>query len=103
MGIDEIQTPDSSRYWIAASYEARMTADEEPENIDKEFLRRWFVSRCDPYTDETLPEAPKELVTELSRRYIMIYEALTGQEFKLDAPPQTLNESIKTFMISISE
>ena len=38
-----------------------------------------------------------------NKRYIMIYEALAGQELKLDAPPQTLNESIKTFMISISE
>lgn len=40
----------------------------EPENIDKEFLRLWFKERCDPYTADPLPEAPAELVTELSSR-----------------------------------
>ena len=57
--IDEILTPDSSRYWIAASYNERFGAGLEPENIDKEFLRRWFVKNCDPYNDENLPDAPK--------------------------------------------
>ena len=41
---------------------------QEPENIDKEFLRLWFRSVCDPYKDEVLPAAPKELVCELSKR-----------------------------------
>ena len=45
---DETHTPDSSRYWIAATYEARIAAGQEPENIDKEFLRLWFRERCDP-------------------------------------------------------
>ena len=69
--VDELQTPDSSRYWIAASYAARMAASPplEPENVDKEFLRRWYAERCDPYKDEVLPAAPRELVCELSRRY----------------------------------
>ena len=79
--IDEIHTPDSSRYWIAGSYEARMSAGEEPENVDKEFLRLWFKENCDPYADETLPPAPEDLVVELSRRYIYLYEKITGQSF----------------------
>ena len=79
--IDEIHTPDSSRYWLAASYEERMSTGLEPENIDKEFLRLWFTKHCDPYKDEVLPEAPKELVEELSRRYILLYEMITGKEF----------------------
>jgi phosphoribosylaminoimidazole-succinocarboxamide synthase len=41
---------------------------QEPENIDKEFLRLWFRARCDPYKDPVLPEAPQELVVELSKR-----------------------------------
>ncbi|MBT6414188.1 MAG: phosphoribosylaminoimidazolesuccinocarboxamide synthase, partial [Candidatus Marinimicrobia bacterium] len=68
MLIDEIHTPDSSRYWIAKTYDERMALGQEPQNIDKEFLRLWFVDNCDPYNDETLPEAPEELVAELSSR-----------------------------------
>jgi hypothetical protein len=48
----QIHTPDSSRYWLADTYEARHAAGQEPENIDKEFLRLWFRERCDPYKDE---------------------------------------------------
>jgi phosphoribosylaminoimidazole-succinocarboxamide synthase len=82
--IDEIHTPDSSRYWKLGSYESRLTKGEEPEYFDKEFLRIWFRQNCDPYKDEILPEAPPEMVTELSRRYIKIYEQLTGQKFVID-------------------
>jgi phosphoribosylaminoimidazole-succinocarboxamide synthase len=53
------------RYWIADSYEARFAAGEEPDNIDKEFLRKWFAANCDPYNDKSLPEAPADLVNEL--------------------------------------
>jgi phosphoribosylaminoimidazole-succinocarboxamide synthase len=79
--IDEIHTPDSSRYWIAETYDERMAAGQEPQNIDKEFLRLWFVENCDPYNDETLPDAPVELITELSSRYIYLYETITGGLF----------------------
>ena len=79
--IDEIHTPDSSRYWIAETYDERMAAGQEPQNIDKEFLRLWFVDNCDPYNDETLPDAPVELITELSSRYIYLYETITGGLF----------------------
>ncbi|MBN2087183.1 phosphoribosylaminoimidazolesuccinocarboxamide synthase [Candidatus Peregrinibacteria bacterium] len=82
---DEVHTPDSSRYWIADTYEERFNAGEEPQNFDKEFLRIWFVEHCDPYNDEVLPDAPDELVEELSYRYIDIYEKLTGKEFKYNA------------------
>jgi hypothetical protein len=58
---------------------------QEPENIDKEFLRRWYAERCDPYKDAVLPDAPRELVCELSKRYIMIYEIMTGLKFDFAA------------------
>lgn len=83
--IDEIHTPDSSRYWLAHSYEDRMQQGLPPENIDKEFLRLWFKDHCDPYKDETLPEAPKELVLELARRYILLFELITGTSFPFPA------------------
>lgn len=79
--VDEIHTPDSSRYWLAGSYAERFAQGLEPENIDKEFLRLWFMDHCDPYNDAVLPEAPADLVIELSARYIQLYEMITGQEF----------------------
>lgn len=81
MLIDEIHTPDSSRYWQLHSYQERITAGLEPENFDKEFLRLWFKANCDPYGDAPLPEAPAEMITELSRRYMHIYEQLLGEQF----------------------
>ena len=80
--IDEIHTPDSSRYWLAETYQQRFEAGEKPESIDKEFLRLWFRERCDPYGDEELPTPPDDLVVELSSRYIRLYEMITGQEFQ---------------------
>ncbi len=82
--IDEIHTPDSSRFWMKDSYEQRFSEGREPENIDKEFLRLWFKENCDPYKNEDLPDAPEELVVELSKRYIQLYEMITGQEFKAE-------------------
>jgi phosphoribosylaminoimidazole-succinocarboxamide synthase len=85
MLIDEVFTPDSSRYWLAGSYAARFAEGREPENIDKEFLRLWFRDHCDPYKDAVLPAAPPELVGELSKRYIQLYETITGRRFELPA------------------
>ncbi len=88
--IDEIHTPDSSRYWKADSYEERFNKNEEPEYFDKEFLRLWFKDHCDPYKDKVIPEAPIELIAELSRRYIEIYETITGKDFNHDFSQSTL-------------
>lgn len=82
--VDEIHTPDSSRYWQAASYQQRIDEGKEPENFDKEFLRLWFKENCDPYNDPVLPEAPADMVAELTSRYIQIYEQITGQKFETD-------------------
>jgi phosphoribosylaminoimidazole-succinocarboxamide synthase len=79
--IDEVHTPDSSRYWLANSYESRLANQQEPENIDKEFLRLWFIEHCDPYHDAVLPKAPDELIVTLSSRYIQLYELILGQRF----------------------
>ncbi len=81
--IDEIHTPDSSRYWLMNSYVERFTNKQEPENIDKEFLRLWFIDHCDPYSDAVLPAAPEELIVTLSSRYIQLYEMITGLPFQL--------------------
>ncbi|MEI6280699.1 MAG: phosphoribosylaminoimidazolesuccinocarboxamide synthase [bacterium] len=82
--IDEIHTPDSSRYWQKKTYKERIDGGFEPDNFDKEFLRLWFKENCDPYTDVVLPKAPAEMVAELSRRYIQIYEQITDRPFNHD-------------------
>ena len=79
--IDECHTPDSSRYWLADTYQARLAAGKEPDNFDKEFLRLWFAKHCDPYADEQLPEAPESLRITLSERYIQLYEMITSEQF----------------------
>ena len=92
--IDEIHTPDSSRYWIADTYDERMKDGKEPQNIDKEFLRLWFVDNCDPYNDDELPDAPEDLVTELSSRYIYLYETITGSLFPFPDSGKTIGDRI---------
>ena len=84
---DEIHTPDSSRYWIAETYEARFAKGERPDSFDKDFVRAWVAARCDPYTDP-IPKIPAEMIDETARVYICAFEAITGQVFQ--APPTDL-------------
>ncbi len=77
---DEILTPDSSRYWKVDSYEARLSAGEEPESLDKEFLRLWIRERCDPYA-EPIPEIPDDTLLEFAGKYVALFETVTGQAF----------------------
>ena len=77
---DEIHTPDSSRFWIKESYDQRLAAGEEPESLDKEFLRLWIRGRCDPYNDP-IPEIPADTLIEFSGKYVKLYEQVTGQTF----------------------
>jgi len=85
--IDEIHTPDSSRYWRLGSYATRFNVGEEPEYFDKEFLRLWFIKNSAPYADAKLPDAPEDLVQELSRRYIQMYEEIADEKFQYGATP----------------
>ena len=85
--IDEVHTPDSSRYWIANSYEQRLAEGREPDMIDKEFFRLWFRERCDPYKDAVLPTPPDDLIAELASRYIQLFETITGSAFDPDLRP----------------
>ena len=96
--IDEVHTPDSSRYWLAESYASRLAAAKEPDMIDKEFFRLWFRERCDPYKDAVLPTPPAELIAELASRYIQLFEKITGTDFTPDLRPleATVMESLRT-------
>lgn len=92
--IDEVHTPDSSRYWLANSYEARFQNGLEPENIDKEFLRLWFKDHCNPYEDKVLPDAPEKLVTELAWRYIFLFETITKSRFQIPETTEPIHDRI---------
>jgi len=84
--IDEIHTPDSSRYWLASSYPDRFKNEQTPETIDKDILRRWYNDNSDPYRDKVLPKPPDDLVIQLSTTYIQLYELLTESKFTIQAP-----------------
>jgi len=86
MLIDEVHTPDSSRYWKADTYEARFNTGNEPENFDKEFVRMAYAEKG--YRgDGEIPSMPNDLWVAASERYITIYEMLTGNSFKAGAYP----------------
>jgi phosphoribosylaminoimidazole-succinocarboxamide synthase len=75
--IDEVHTPDSSRYWIADTYRPGT----EPENFDKEFLRKWYAAQG--YRgDGAPPQMPPDFIARVAARYIAAYEKLTGNEFE---------------------
>jgi phosphoribosylaminoimidazole-succinocarboxamide synthase len=81
--IDEVHTPDSSRYWYADDYEARLARGEEPRSLDKEYVRRHFASLG--YTgDGAPPPIPDQVRMEAARRYVAAYELLTGRTFVPD-------------------
>lgn len=78
--IDEIHTPDSSRFWLADSYEAKLAANEEPDNINKEYLRLWLANQG-YIGDGEMPAITEEVRIETAKRYIQAYEQITGQQF----------------------
>lgn len=91
---DEIHTPDSSRYWIAADYPLAFQSGQRPQSFDKDFIRSWVSARCDPYR-EPIPDIPAEIVERASRVYIQAYETITGQTFAPDLSGQTVLERIR--------
>jgi phosphoribosylaminoimidazole-succinocarboxamide synthase len=79
--IDEVHTPDSSRFWTAESLEQAQRTDGEPAHWDKEFVRLWYAGQG--YRgDGPPPDLPQEVIVELARRYVALYEGLTGRNFE---------------------
>jgi phosphoribosylaminoimidazole-succinocarboxamide synthase len=88
--IDEVHTPDSSRFWLAETYTARHAAGLEPENYDKEFIRLYYAQHGYRGEGEPFP-LPDTLALEAAHRYIRTYELLTSQSFapgELPAAPR---------------
>jgi phosphoribosylaminoimidazole-succinocarboxamide synthase len=84
--IDEIHTPDSSRFWRSATYEGRFRAGQDPEPLDKDFVRRWYLGQG--YKgDGDPPPMPDDVRVGAAERYIAAYEQITGESFVPNTEP----------------
>ena len=80
--IDEIHTPDSSRYFYAEGYEARLAKGENQKQLSKEFVRQWLIENgFQGLEGQNVPEMIPELVNQISERYIELFENITGDKF----------------------
>jgi phosphoribosylaminoimidazole-succinocarboxamide synthase len=87
--IDEIHTPDSSRFWRAGTYEERFARGEEPESFDKEYVRR-YLAKIGFTGDGPIPELPDDVRIEATARYIEAFESITGAPFEPDLTDPTV-------------
>lgn len=79
--IDEIHTPDSSRFWIKNTYGELFSKGKEPQKLDKEYVRKWLADRGFA-GDGQIPEIPDEVKIEAAKRYITAYEMITSRQFE---------------------
>ena len=80
--IDEIHTPDSSRYFYKDGYKERQAAGEQQKQLSKEFVRQWLIANgFQGKEGQTVPDMPDAFVEEVSERYIELYESITGEKF----------------------
>lgn len=80
--IDEIHTPDSSRYFYAEGYQARQDANETQKQLSKEFVRQWLIENgFQGLEGQQIPEMSDVKITEISERYIELFEQITGEQF----------------------
>lgn len=83
--IDEIHTPDSSRYYYADGYNERLESGKPQRQLSKEFVREWLMAHGFRGLDgQTLPDLPPEFVREVASRYVELYEVVTGRDFAPD-------------------
>jgi len=93
--IDEIHTPDSSRYFIAEGYEARLAADENQKQLSKEFVREWLMEQgFQGEEGQSVPNMPEAFVNQVTERYIELFEKITGETFQ-KAPVNALEKRIE--------
>ncbi|RZS97195.1 phosphoribosylaminoimidazolesuccinocarboxamide synthase [Cecembia calidifontis] len=98
--IDEIHTPDSSRYFYAEGYEALQAAGLPQKQLSKEFVRQWLIQNgFQGKEGQTVPDMPDEFVNEISERYIELYEKITGEKF-VKAEIVDLEKSIETAILN---
>lgn len=87
--IDEIHTPDSSRFWLKKTYLSNFKKGKEVESYDKEYMRIWF--KKEGYLGKgKIPKMPKKIIADISSRYMEVYENLTGEKFDIDLSTQPI-------------
>lgn len=100
--IDEIHTPDSSRYFYAEGYKERQDKGEAQKQLSKEFVRQWLISEgFQGLEGQTVPEMTDEKINEISERYIELYENITGETFVKSDVRNILNrieKNVLTFL-----
>ena len=100
--IDEIHTPDSSRYFYADGYQERQNKGENQKQLSKEFVRQWLIENgFQGKHGQQIPEMSDEKVIEISNRYIELYEQITGENFIKASTENVLNrieENVNSFL-----
>ena len=103
--IDEIHTPDSSRYFYANGYEERLSRGEPQKQLSKEFVRQWLIERnFQGKAGQLMPEMPDDFVKQISDRYIELYEKITGEKFMKDDTThivKRIEENIQNFLSAV--
>ena len=100
--IDEIHTPDSSRYFYADGYQERFDKGENQKQLSKEFVREWLMANnFQGRTGDVLPEIPEDFVKDFSERYIELYASITGDKFvksDVSAIPARIESAVNDFL-----
>ena len=100
--IDEIHTPDSSRYFYAEGYEERFEKGEEQKQLSKEFVRKWLMENgFQGKAGQTVPEMTTEYCMSVSERYVELYENITGEQFiksDISELPERIEKNVKQYL-----
>ena len=103
--IDEIHTPDSSRYFEAEGFEARQAAGEPQQQLSKEFVRQWLIANgFQGQEGQAPPVLPESFINEITQRYIALYERMTGTKFEKDAlneEEHRLESAVRSFCLNL--
>lgn len=100
---DEVHTCDSSRFWLADSYQEQFDRGEEPEKFDKDLVRDYVKQKCDPYTEE-LPEIPQKLINGVKNAYLSFYKRIFEDDFEeTDTSEFSFKEYVEMFHERMAE
>ena len=110
--IDEVHTPDSSRYWYADRYQHNQNEGKPQEQLSKEFVREWLMSKGFQGLDgQVMPAMDEEFVNTVSKRYIQLYETMTGnafhpateEELEKDKMEAVISEDLKNIQTKVTK
>ena len=104
MLIDEVHTPDSSRYFYADGYAERQALGQRQRQLSKEFVREWLMARgFQGKEGQPIPDMPDDFVREVSERYIELFEQMTGRSFVRDTSDEPLSRIERNLLRALQE